>query len=334
MSVAVEIACFIDTPPLEGVVQRHGFAVSGWMYSANRDIRSVVVSAQGSVIGETSLFFARPDVNEIFGIDPASRTGFLVDCLVPNVLRDQPLLYIVVESVESSGVRTVVGERLLTYSIHDYRGSAHGYQLEDTFATVIPRDAVYATGPPAPEASGVVVNLLTRYLEPDTNILDVGCGIGAFGRSFRDRGLPWVGCEVRPDFVELARADGLDVRLVENGRLPFADASFDAAFAIEVLEHIRDPHPFLREMRRVAPRAGYFSVPNFEAIPVTAAFYALPWHMLEPDHWNFYARGSLKATLAQYYRDVEVFEYGELELLRAVDGLPVYNHLFAIGRNP
>jgi SAM-dependent methyltransferase len=334
VSPGVEVACFLDKPAREGIVQRHGFTIEGWIYSATRQIRAVTVSAQGVRIGATSLFFARPDVNEILGIDAASRTGFVVDCIVPNLMRHQPNLYIIVEGVDADGGRIVVHERLLTYSLYDYRYGAHGYQFDEAFTEPAPRDVIYATGPPAPEASGEVVNLLTRYLEPATKVLDVGCGIGAFGRAFRERGLPWTGCEVRHDFVDIARADGLDVRLVEDGRLPFADATFDAAFAIEVLEHIRDPHPFLREMARVAPRAGYFSVPNFESIPVTSSFYAIPWHMLEPDHWVFYAHGSLKATLERHYREVEVFEYGELPLLRALDGLPVFNHLFAIGRNP
>jgi SAM-dependent methyltransferase len=294
----------------------------------------MAVTAQGATIGTTALFYTRPDVSALFGIADSVPTGFTIDCVVPAMMRHQPRLYIVVEAIEANGRRTAVHEQHLTYSEYDYRHAAHGYQFDEAFATVIPREAVYATGPPAPEANGAVIDLFTRYLEPGTTVLDVGCGIGAFGRAFRERGLPWTGCEVRADFVAHALADGLDVRLVEGGRLPFADASFDAALANEVLEHIRDPHPFLREMVRVAPRAGYFSVPNFETIPIASSYYAIPWHMLEPDHWNFFAHGSLKATLAQHYREVEVFEYGELPLLRALDGLPLYNHLFAIGRNP
>ena len=129
------------------------------------------------------------------------------------------------------------------------------------------------------------------------------------------------------------RADGLDARLATSERLPFEDGSFDAAIAVEVLEHLREPEPFVREICRVAPNEAYFSVPNFEAIPITSAFYALPWHMLEPDHWNFFSRASLKATLQECYRHVEVFEYGPLPLMRSLDGLTVYNHLFAIARS-
>ena len=325
---------YIDEPTAGEVVQRHRIMVTGWIHAVNDvPIGEVVVTVGEKTIGCTKVLFPRADVNAFLGLDPARPTGFVVSCTVPNDLRTAEGIHITVTARERSGEATVIREMRLVFSAYDYRQSGHGYQLEETFATVIPRASLYATGPPAAEASPEVVDLIVRYLEPGTTVLDVGCGIGAFGRAFRERGLPWVGCEIRPEFVDAACADGLEARLVENGRIPFNDATFDAAFAVEVLEHIDDPHPFLREMLRVAPRAGYFSVPNFEAIPVTSAYYALPWHMLEPDHWNFYARGSLKATLQKYYRDVEVFEYGKLPLLRALDGLPVYNHLFAVGRN-
>ena len=328
------LATFLDKPGSDAAVQRHGFTVAGWIAATDGSpFKSIYVASGLDVIGKTCVFYSRPDVNAFLGIDAAIKTGFLVTCVVPNRMRAQANIPISIIAVEESGTETSFEERTVQFSVHDYRSHGHGYMLDETFTQVIPREGVYASGPPAPDASAEVVEILTRYLEPDSTVLDVGCGIGAFGRVFRERGLPWVGCEVRPDFVEAACAIGLDSRLVVGDQLPFDDASFDAVFANEVLEHVREPHPFLKEIRRVAPSAAYFSVPNFEAIPVTSSFYALPWHMLEPDHWNFYARGSLRAILSQYYDHVEVFEYGELPLLRAVDGLPIYNHLFAVARS-
>jgi len=48
--------------------------------------------------------------------------------------------------------------------------------------------------------------------------------------------------------------------------LPFADADFDAALCLEVLEHIDEPRAFLAEIRRVAPRQLIVSVPNCELL--------------------------------------------------------------------
>ena len=60
-------------------------------------------------------------------------------------------------------------------------------------------------------------------------------------------------------------------------RLPAADREFDAAIAIEVLEHIRKPDPFLAEIARVTRRHAFFSVPNLENLPFLANRLAAPW---------------------------------------------------------
>jgi ubiquinone/menaquinone biosynthesis C-methylase UbiE len=45
-------------------------------------------------------------------------------------------------------------------------------------------------------------------------------------------------------------------------RLPFADESIDLVVGLEVLEHIPDPAPALREIARVCAAAVVFSVPR------------------------------------------------------------------------
>jgi len=330
---SVEVVSFIDQPVRGATVQRHGFPVSGWVYVPDGAVDSVVASADGLPIGATSLFFPRADVSETLALPRGMRTSFVFDCIVPEAMRDQTSLAIEIECLTADGERRIIHEDVLSFSNIDYRTVPHGYVFHEAFRSIVPRDGVYATGPPSPDAGPEIVEMLIRYLEPGASVLDVGCGIGALGRAFRDRGFGWMGCEIRSDYIEAAAAVGLDVRLVADSRLPFGDSSFDAAFANEVLEHVRDPDVLLSEMVRVAPRAGYFSVPNFESVAVTGTRYALPWHMLEPDHWNFFSHGSLKATLSTHYRHVEVFGYGELPLLRSLDDLPIYNHLFAIGLN-
>jgi len=72
------------------------------------------------------------------------------------------------------------------------------------------------------------------------SVLDIGCGPGT--GLLRLRGMVPVRVGVDVDAVLLAIADDLDPaadhRLVDGARLPFADASFDAAILSEVLEHV------------------------------------------------------------------------------------------------
>ncbi|HET8627867.1 MAG TPA: methyltransferase domain-containing protein [Thermomicrobiales bacterium] len=104
-------------------------------------------------------------------------------------------------------------------------------------------------------------------LAPGETVLEVGCGTGVFlpllGHTVGPTGRV-VGLDHAPTFVAEARArvaaQGLDGHVtVEEGdayRLPFPDASFDAAHCERVLMHLADPTAALREMRRVVRPGG------------------------------------------------------------------------------
>lgn len=104
-------------------------------------------------------------------------------------------------------------------------------------------------------------------LAPGERVLEVGCGTGVFlpllARAVGPAGRV-VGLDHAPTFVAEARAQiaaqGLGgYVVVEEGdasRLPFPDASFDAAHCERVLMHLDDPTIVLREMRRVVRPGG------------------------------------------------------------------------------
>jgi len=108
-------------------------------------------------------------------------------------------------------------------------------------------------------------SFLLPYLRPGMSLLDCGCGIGAITVELARRLAPGevVGIDIAPVQVErsqaLAREKGVTNARFEVGNayeLPFPDASFDAAFAHRVLEHLRDPLRALKEMRRVLKPGG------------------------------------------------------------------------------
>lgn len=118
-------------------------------------------------------------------------------------------------------------------------------------------------------------------LDDVRSVLDVGCGIGHWGRLLGRVLAPEahvVGVDPEPRWLEeaarRAAAEGLADRLTyREGRvesLPFDDASFDLVSCQTLLMHIADPHAAIREMLRVTKHGGVLVVaePNNRSVPL------------------------------------------------------------------
>ena len=101
--------------------------------------------------------------------------------------------------------------------------------------------------------------------EPGQRLLDFGCGHAPYLLDFRARGVDVAGAEIAPDVVAAYQARGIDVRPIDDlEQIPFGDASFDIVYLMQVIEHIRDPHRFLADLRRVVRVGGdvFLACPN------------------------------------------------------------------------
>jgi ubiquinone/menaquinone biosynthesis C-methylase UbiE len=122
---------------------------------------------------------------------------------------------------------------------------------------------------PNPVVSFVIGRFFDRLrqvmeeIHPQT-VLDAGCGEGELlSRGVLAPDISPVCLDLRLDSLEDARQRSAQCRLVCGSvlSLPFASGSFDAALCLEVLEHLDDPAPAVRELSRVARRAVVLSVP-------------------------------------------------------------------------
>ena len=144
-------------------------------------------------------------------------------------------------------------------------------------------------------------------------VLDVGCGAGEFATALREAGAVPVGVDVAREALRRAaeRDPALDLRLWAHGEpLPAEDASFDVAWAGEVLEHVVDLAPWLSEVRRVLRPGGELLVSTPHHGPGRLLALALSRRRFaahfEPrgDHVRFFSPATLRELLDDLGFDV------------------------------
>jgi SAM-dependent methyltransferase len=105
-------------------------------------------------------------------------------------------------------------------------------------------------------ATEVYADLVRNQLRPESRVLDIGCGRGGVVEQLDHPRQRTVGID--PDWQSLREHRLAIARVAALGALPFADASFDVAFASWVLEHWAVPARDLAEIGRILAPAGTF----------------------------------------------------------------------------
>ena len=96
-------------------------------------------------------------------------------------------------------------------------------------------------------------------------VVDVGAGIGLYASAWRMRtGRAPLCLEIEPYFIESLKREGFDVCMA----LEDLPAGLDAAYSINVLEHIEDPVTFLKRLRAKLKNGSslYLYVPAFSSL--------------------------------------------------------------------
>ncbi|HMG73813.1 MAG TPA: class I SAM-dependent methyltransferase [Pyrinomonadaceae bacterium] len=116
----------------------------------------------------------------------------------------------------------------------------------------------------APLAHQAIHDTVAGILEKERRgpLLDVPAGEGALAARLIAAGFEVSCCDLYP---EIFRLNGVSIRQGDlNGKLPFADRSFDYVTCLEGLEHIENPQQAIREFARVLRPGGkvIVSIPN------------------------------------------------------------------------
>ena len=110
---------------------------------------------------------------------------------------------------------------------------------------------------------GQAEQLLLRYVSRGVSVIDIGAGAGAFSQRMADLGYEVTALDIDnekfiPSEVPFIEAD------INRGILLTGDKKYDAAFCLEVVEHVENPWSLLREIYRILKPGGLLilSTPN------------------------------------------------------------------------
>lgn len=146
-----------------------------------------------------------------------------------------------------------------------------------------------------------VLDLYRSYAGP--RHIDVGAGAGMYAAASGR----WVVC-VEPDLdlCRQARQRGLRVVCGTGFALPFRDGSLDTASLIEVIEHVEDPSPLVREALRVCRGSMFLTTPNCEELEEMAKSGLVYEHVRDSTHVSFFTADCLHALLEPLSASVRV----------------------------
>jgi SAM-dependent methyltransferase len=171
-------------------------------------------------------------------------------------------------------------------------------------------------------ANPVVRRLMARFerdmaelleVASPSSIIDVGCGEGVLTEQWaaaidgRVVGIDLDDPKLRAEWQRRARPN-LEFCAGVGDALPYGDGEFDAATAMEVLEHVPDPEAVLAEMARVASRWLLVSVPReplWRGLNMARGAY-LGDLGNTPGHLNHWSRRGFARLLGRYGEIVDL----------------------------
>jgi SAM-dependent methyltransferase len=138
-------------------------------------------------------------------------------------------------------------------------------------------------------------------------VLDLACGEGYGAAVLAARGHRTVALDLDPAMLAASARKYRAASFVSGDalRLPFADATFDGAGALQVIEHLpaSATQPFVAEVARVLKPGAplYCTTPNIAQLPATAS------KEFNPHHLRDFTPGELNAELSKFFASVELY---------------------------
>jgi ubiquinone/menaquinone biosynthesis C-methylase UbiE len=206
-----------------------------------------------------------------FSRETSNRINDLLDAWVPPAVRDSRPFAAVSRRLYDTLVIDINDLKDVAFEISDAEYAAFYRDLQSRFDQ--------GETDLTPESADAVVDAVVG-----SRVLDVACGKGYLARRLAD-GHQVVGCDIALHTGDRALAHrGFVPCEATIERLPFRDSAFDTVVTTHTLEHVRDLHGALQELRRVARQRLVVVVPRQRPYRVTfnphIQFFPYRWSLL------------------------------------------------------
>ena len=111
-----------------------------------------------------------------------------------------------------------------------------------------------------------------NFYQPQTKVLDVGCGAGFLSNALAKEKLQVTGIDLSLESIKVAakydETKTVTYQTADAYHLPFPDQSFEVITAMDFLEHVDRPFDVIKEFSRVLKPKGIFIFHTFNRNPL------------------------------------------------------------------
>lgn len=109
------------------------------------------------------------------------------------------------------------------------------------------------------------LEIIKQWIEPNTRVLDLGCGDGSFlAKLKKDKNISDCGLEIDPENITKCLSAGVNVieQNLDDGLANFESNSFDTVLLTQTLQAVQKPDELVEEMLRIGKNC-IITFPNF-----------------------------------------------------------------------
>lgn len=157
----------------------------------------------------------------------------------------------------------------------------------------------------------IQISLITKYIPPKENILEIGCGEGILLGQLKTKSYNLTGIEPSNNAAKRAKTRGLEI---VQGSFPSVELnkSFNLVVMSQVFEHIKDLVPFIKEIKKIIP-SGYLMLTQTNYKGLIPLVKKEKWYAWVPDqhYWHFTLNGLTKLLLKHNFEMID-YKYSSL----------------------